>query len=80
MDVHVQLLVERGIHIIECLNVESLSQSGVKSSQFVASPLKIRGGTGSPIRPVAVKREPGLDVTINVAQYFFAHPRGPMVS
>ena len=54
MDVHVQLLVERGIHIIECLNLESLSQSGVKSSQFVASPLKIRGGTGSPIRPVAV--------------------------
>ncbi len=54
MEVHVHLLVERGIHIIECLNLESLSEAGVKEFQFIALPLKIRGGTGSPIRPVAV--------------------------
>ena len=54
MEVHVHLLVERGIHIIECLNLESLSEAGVKEFLFVALPLKIRGGTGSPIRPVAV--------------------------
>jgi kynurenine formamidase len=54
MEVHVHLLVERGIHIIECLNLESLAEAGVKEFLFVALPLKIRGGTGSPIRPVAV--------------------------
>jgi kynurenine formamidase len=54
MSVHVHLLVERGIHIIECLNLEELSASGVKEFIFVALPLKIRGGTGSPIRPIAL--------------------------
>ncbi len=54
MSVHVHLLVERGIHIIECLNLEALSASGATEFLFVAMPLKIRGGTGSPIRPVAV--------------------------
>ena len=54
MSVHVHLLVERGIHIIECLNLEALSASGVTDFLFIAIPLKIRGGTGSPIRPVAL--------------------------
>ena len=54
MPVHVHLLVENGIHIIECLNLEELAESGAKEFLFVASPLKIRGGTASPIRPVAL--------------------------
>ena len=54
MPVHVHLLVENGIHIIECLNLEELSASGAREFLFVAAPLKIRGGTGSPIRPVAL--------------------------
>jgi kynurenine formamidase len=54
MEVHVHLLVEKGIHIIECLNLESVAEAGVKEFLFVALPLKIRGGTGSPIRPVGV--------------------------
>ena len=54
MEVHVHLLVERGIHIIECLNLESIAEAGVKEFLFIALPLKIRGGTGSPIRPVGM--------------------------
>lgn len=54
MEVHVHLLVEKGIHIIECLNLEELARDGVKEFMFVALPLKIRGGTGSPLRPVAL--------------------------
>ena len=54
MSVHVHLLVESGIHIIECLNLEELSASGVTEFIFIALPLKIRGGTGSPIRPIAL--------------------------
>lgn len=54
MEVHVHLLVEKGIHIIECLNLEELASNRIKEFTFIALPLKIRGGTGSPIRPVAV--------------------------
>jgi len=54
LPVHVHLLVERGIHIIECLNLEALAQSGVAEFLFVALPLKLRGATASPIRPVAI--------------------------
>lgn len=54
MEVHVHLLVECGIHIIECLNLENLPAN---EFTFVALPLKIRGGTGSPVRPVALVEE-----------------------
>jgi len=54
MPVHVHLLVESGIHIIECLNLEELAASAVYEFVFVALPLKIRGATASPIRPVAL--------------------------
>jgi len=54
MEVHVLLLVEKGIHIIECLNLEQLARNRVQKFEFVALPLKIQGGTGSPIRPVAL--------------------------
>lgn len=55
MPVHVHLLVESGIHIIECLNLEELAAAKVYEFLFVALPLKIRGATASPIRPVALR-------------------------
>jgi kynurenine formamidase len=54
MAVHVHLLVESGIHIIEALNLEELAAEHVYEFLFIAIPLKIRGATGSPIRPVAI--------------------------
>jgi kynurenine formamidase len=54
MAVHVHLLVESGIHIIEALNLEEIARERVYEFLFIAIPLKIRGGTGSPIRPLAV--------------------------
>jgi kynurenine formamidase len=54
MPVHVHLLVESGIHIVECLNLEALAAARVFSFAFVAAPLKIQGATGSPIRPLAL--------------------------
>jgi kynurenine formamidase len=55
MPVHVHLLVEKGIHIIEALNLEELARDGVYEFLFVAAPLKIRGGTGSPVRALGLK-------------------------
>lgn len=52
--VHVHLLVESGIHIIEALNLEELAASGAREFLFVGAPLKITGGTGSPMRPFAL--------------------------
>jgi kynurenine formamidase len=54
MPVHVHLLVECGIHIIECLNLEELAAARVRSFVFVASPLKIRGATGAPLQPLGL--------------------------
>jgi kynurenine formamidase len=58
MPVHAHLLVESGIHLIEALNLEELAEARVGAFFFIALPLKIRGGTGSPIRPVAVVTAP----------------------
>ena len=54
MPVHVHLLVESGIHIIECLNLEELAADGVSEFCFVGVPMKIRGATGAPVRPLAL--------------------------
>jgi kynurenine formamidase len=54
MAVHVHLLVESGIYIMEVLNLEQLAKEQVYEFVLVASPLKIRGGTGAPVRPVAI--------------------------
>jgi kynurenine formamidase len=51
---HVAMLVERGVHLLENLNLEDLSHDGVKLGLFVALPLKIIGATGSWVRPILV--------------------------
>lgn len=53
LDVHVHLLVEREISIMEAMNLEPLVAASVWSFFFIAAPLSIQGGTGSPIRPLA---------------------------
>jgi kynurenine formamidase len=54
LPVHVILLVRNGIHILEALYLEELAKDEVYEFLFMASPLKIRGGTASPVRPLAV--------------------------
>jgi len=51
---HLILLVREGIHIIEALNLEALARDGVREFAFACLPLKLRGGTGSPVRPIAL--------------------------
>jgi kynurenine formamidase len=54
LPVHRLLLVERGIYIMEHLNLEDAASRGLTEFVFVTAPLRIVGGTGSPIRPFAV--------------------------
>jgi len=51
---HRVLLVERGIYIVETMQLEELATDGVHEFLFVLSPLALVGATGSPVRPLAV--------------------------
>jgi kynurenine formamidase len=52
--VHTYLQAEQGVSLLEALWLEDLSKDRVYEFLFIASPLKLRGGTGSPIRPIAI--------------------------
>jgi kynurenine formamidase len=54
MPVHTHFLVEKGIHIMEALDLETLAADRRSEFTFIAIPLKLGGGTGSPIRPIAL--------------------------
>jgi kynurenine formamidase len=54
MPAHVHLIVESGIHILEALDLEKLAADSVHEFLFIAAPMKIRGGTGAPLRPLAL--------------------------
>jgi kynurenine formamidase len=54
MPVHSHFLVEKGIHIMEALDMEGLAADGVSEFVFIAIPLKLAGVTVSPIRPIAL--------------------------
>jgi kynurenine formamidase len=51
---HLLLLVRAGVYIVEGLNLEELARDRVREFAFVCLPLKLRGGTGSPVRPLAL--------------------------
>jgi kynurenine formamidase len=51
---HVWLLTQKGIYIIENLNLEELARDRVWTFGFIAAPLKFEGATGSPLRPLAL--------------------------
>ncbi|MGO4596196.1 cyclase family protein [Terrabacter sp. 2RAF25] len=51
---HRILLVEKGIPIIEMLNLEELAGLGPTAFTVVAAPLRLVGATGSPLRPLAL--------------------------
>jgi kynurenine formamidase len=52
--VHSYLQAEKGVSILEAAWLEDLSKDQVYEFLFIASPLKFRGGTASPIRPIAI--------------------------
>jgi len=51
---HLLLLVRHGIYIIENLQLEELATDHCYQFTFICLPLKLRGATGSPVRPVAL--------------------------
>ncbi|SEU42752.1 cyclase family protein [Nonomuraea wenchangensis] len=53
-DLHLILLHRHGIHLIELLWLEELAATGRTEFVFVAAPLRVEGGTGSPLTPLAI--------------------------
>jgi len=51
---HRVLLVERGIYIVETMDLEELARDAIHEFLFILSPLAFFGATGSPVRPLAV--------------------------
>jgi kynurenine formamidase len=51
---HGILLRDYGIYILELLNLDELSTTGATEFLFMMAPLRIAGGTGSPVNPLAV--------------------------
>ena len=52
--VHTYLQAEQGVSLLEALWLEDLAKDQVYEFLFIASPLKMRGATASPIRPIAI--------------------------
>jgi kynurenine formamidase len=53
--VHQMLLVVNGIHLLENLKLDELAAKQVYEFAIIVQPLKIQGGTGSTVAPVAVR-------------------------
>ncbi len=53
--VHQELLIRHGIYNLENLDLEGLARDKVYEFAFVFAPLRLKGATGSPGNPVAVR-------------------------
>ena len=53
--VHQIMLVVNGIHLLENLRLDDLAARGVHEFALVVEPLKIQGGTGSSVAPIAIR-------------------------
>ncbi|HYC81797.1 MAG TPA: cyclase family protein, partial [Solirubrobacterales bacterium] len=51
---HVELLRNRGVHLVEHLKLDELSREQVYEFVFFVSPLLITGATASPVSPIAI--------------------------
>ncbi|GAA2575080.1 cyclase family protein [Actinomadura fulvescens] len=53
-DLHMILLWRHGVHLVEMLWLEELAETGRTDFLLVVAPLRIEGGTASPVNPVAI--------------------------
>jgi kynurenine formamidase len=55
LPVHQFMLAISGIHLLENMKLEPAASRGVHEFAFVVQPLKIKGGTGSTVAPIAIR-------------------------
>ncbi len=54
LSLHIELLVKRGLTLLEHLVLTPLATDGVTECLLTVAPLLVTGGTGSPINPIAI--------------------------
>ena len=54
LPVHLALLQERGVYLLEMVDLVALAAAGTATFALVLAPLRITGGVGSPVNPLAV--------------------------
>jgi kynurenine formamidase len=54
LGVHIELLVNRGIHLIEHLVLTEMAQDECYECLFMVAPLPVIGAAGSPVNPIAI--------------------------
>ncbi len=55
LPIHSMMLIQHGIYLLENLVLEQLAAAGAHEFAFIVQPLKIKGGTGSAIAPIAIR-------------------------
>jgi kynurenine formamidase len=55
LPVHQIMLVVHGIHLLENLDLGALAARRVQEFAFIVQPLKIQGGSGSTVAPIAIR-------------------------
>ena len=54
LPVHLALLQERGVYLLELVNLEPLVRAAASTFTFMLAPLLITGGVASPVNPLAI--------------------------
>ena len=55
LPIHQMMLAVNGIHLLENLKLDELAAKRVNEFAFIIEPLKIQGGTGSSVAPIAIR-------------------------
>jgi kynurenine formamidase len=49
------MIIQHGVYLMENLELEKLAAAGATEFAFMVQPLKIKGGTGSAVAPIAIR-------------------------
>ncbi len=55
LPIHAMFLIANGVYLVENLKLEQLAAEHAYETAYIMTPLKIEGGTGSTIAPIAVR-------------------------
>jgi kynurenine formamidase len=55
LPIHAMFLIANGVYLVENLRLEPLAAARAYETAYIMTPLKIEGGTGSTIDPIAVR-------------------------
>jgi kynurenine formamidase len=55
LPIHAMFLIVYGVYLVENLKLEQLASEQAYETAYIMTPLKIEGGAGSTIAPIAVR-------------------------